>query len=88
MIEKAVPVELKLLQKSASMRGFFLNHFARDIRSHVTKLIQLYSEGKIKSLTDCSFYGIESVPKAVEYMYKGHNIGKVIVDLRKKASKL
>lgn len=70
------------------MRGFFLNHFARDIRGHVTKLIQLYSEGKLKSLTDCHFNGIESVPSAVDYMYKGQNVGKVIVDLRRKTSKL
>lgn len=70
----------KLLSKSASLRGFWLMHYFRDIAQYVPKLIQLMNDGKLLATVDTEiFSGVESALDAIEYMYKGKNTGKVVV---------
>lgn len=81
----------RLLPKSASVRGFFLMNFAKDIPVYVMKQIQYYNEGKLKSYVDLgeksptgSFVGLEKIFDAVEYLYSKKSIGKIVVDLNSK----
>jgi len=75
------PLPLRLLRKSASVRGFFMYHFAKHFSAHMHKLLDLYGQGKIKSVVDAHFKGLEQVADAVEFLFKGGNKGKVIVDI-------
>ncbi|KAM9797888.1 prostaglandin reductase 3-like [Neosynchiropus ocellatus] len=79
---------VKLLQKSASIRGFFLPHFASDYRDALTKMMQMLAKGKLVCEVDCGdllqegrFVGLESVFRAVDHMYAGKNLGKVVVEM-------
>lgn len=76
------PLSFKLLQKSASIRGFFLNHFIRDMPSHMRKLTTLIQHKKLNAGVDpTSFIGLESVPDALDFMYNRSNIGKLVVQM-------
>lgn len=84
----SLPIYSILLSKSASIRGFFLNNYNLDKPIHFAKLASLYSSGKLQSSLDFGercpegpFRGLESVFRAVEYLYTGKSSGKVIVDL-------
>ncbi|NWF70298.1 MAG: zinc-binding dehydrogenase [Chloroflexi bacterium] len=70
-----------LLPKSASVRGFWLNHFLRDhAPAHLLKLVGLLDSGKLTAEVDSRvFRGLEAVADAVEYLYSGQNHGKVVV---------
>lgn len=79
---------VKLLQKSASMRGFFLPHFMSDYREALSSMMQMFARGKLVCEVDCGdlapegrFIGLESVFRAVDYMYAGKNLGKVVVEV-------
>lgn len=79
---------VKLLQKSASMRGFFLPHFLADYREALTSMMQMFAKGKLVCEVDCGdlaqegrFVGLDSVYRAVDYMYAGKNLGKVVVEV-------
>ncbi|KAM8846338.1 prostaglandin reductase 3-like [Synchiropus picturatus] len=79
---------VKLLQKSASVRGFFLPHFASDYKDALTKMMQMLAKGKLVCEVDCGdllqegrFVGLESVFRAVDHMYAGKNLGKVVVEM-------
>ncbi|XP_070199589.1 prostaglandin reductase-3-like isoform X2 [Littorina saxatilis] len=81
---------LKMLQLSASLRGFFLMHYRRDFKEYMMQLVGLYKEGKMTSTVDMGdksstgpFVGLDRVNDAVEYMYSSQNIGKIIVQLYK-----
>ena len=83
-----LPLYQILLSKSASVRGFLLNNFARDIPAHHTKLAEMYAAGQLKSVVDLGqnspggvFRGLESIYDAVDYLYSGRSTGKVMVDL-------
>ncbi len=70
----------KLLPKSASIRGFFLPHYAEHFQEHMNKLMRLQQSGAIHvSVDDQVFEGIEQVPDAVEYLHSGQSRGKVVV---------
>jgi hypothetical protein len=70
----------KLLSKSASIRGFWLMHYFRDVPAHMAKLLGLLSEGKLlATVDDTPFTGVEGALDAIEYMYTGKNVGKVVV---------
>ncbi|XP_076837502.1 prostaglandin reductase 3-like [Brachyhypopomus gauderio] len=78
----------KLLQKSASVRGFFLPHFLSHYSESLQSMLQLLAVGKLVCEVDVGdqdsggrFMGLESIYRAVDYMYSGSNLGKVIVDL-------
>jgi len=75
-------IAMKLLAKSASVSGFFLNHFLEHAPRHLLHLGQLVSSGKLVSVVDEKhFQGLEQVPDAIDYMYTGGNEGKVVVQL-------
>ena len=83
-----LPLHQILLSKSASIRGFFLNDFASDIPSHLSRLCQLYEQGKLKAQVDMGegvaggpFRGLEAVSDAVDYLYSGRSRGKVVVEV-------
>mmetsp|Transcript_33517 Transcript_33517/g.79290 ORF Transcript_33517/g.79290 Transcript_33517/m.79290 type:complete len:348 (+) Transcript_33517:116-1159(+) len=83
------PLPAKILAKSLSLRGFFLNDYAREWKPHMGTLMQLIGEGKLQALTDSTpFTGLEGVADAIEYMYSGKNTGKIIVRLPVGDSKL
>lgn len=78
----------KLLQKSASIRGFFLPHFLSEYSESVLKVMQMQEKGKILCAIDDGqmdeggrFVGLESVYRAIDYMYAGKNQGKVVVEV-------
>ncbi|XP_056237901.1 prostaglandin reductase 3-like isoform X1 [Seriola aureovittata] len=79
---------VKLLQKSASIRGFFLPHFFSDYREALGSMMQMFAKGKLVCEVDCGdlaqggrFVGLESVFRAVDHMYAGKNLGKVVVEV-------
>lgn len=78
----------KLLRKSAGVQGFFLNHYLSRHREAVDHLLQLCTQGNLVCQVDLGdkdpegrFRGLESVFRAVDYMYKGKNTGKIVVEL-------
>ena len=84
----SIPLYSILLSKSASVRGFFLMKYPSDIPAHFAKLASLYSAGKLESSVDLGrncpqgpFEGVESVFGAVDYLYTGNSVGKVVVKL-------
>lgn len=85
---KGRTLPVKLLQKSASIRGFFLPHFLSDYREALGSMMQMFSKGKLVCEVDVGdlapegrFTGLESVFRAVDYMYSGKNLGKVVVEV-------
>ncbi|XP_069131852.1 prostaglandin reductase-3-like [Argopecten irradians] len=85
-----VSLPVRLLQKSACVRGFFLPHFEKDWMKSATMLSELYSQGSLQSSIDNGsstaagpFVGLEKIADAVEYMYTKKNLGKIVVELNK-----
>lgn len=79
---------VKLLQKSASIKGFFLPHFVSDYREALGAMMQMLAKGTLACEVDCGdlaeggrFQGLEAVFRAVDYMYAGKNLGKVVVEV-------
>lgn len=69
-----------LIPKSASIRGFFLPHFAEHFGAHMQKLRQLHRNGALDiQIDDRVFEGVEDVREAVEYLQSGKSMGKVVV---------
>jgi len=72
----------KLLWKSQTVTGFFLNHYINLWQEHIWKLYDLYSSGKLKIAIDPTrFVGLESVADAVEHLHSGKSLGKVVVQV-------
>ena len=70
-----------LMNKSASIRAFWLMNYFRETTEHLPKLLELVNSGQLKlSADDASFTGASGALDALEYMYAGKNIGKVVVD--------
>eukprot|EP01121_Diplochlamys_sp_Union-15-3_P007022 TRINITY_DN1762_c0_g2_i1.p1 TRINITY_DN1762_c0_g2~~TRINITY_DN1762_c0_g2_i1.p1 ORF type:complete len:349 (+),score=61.42 TRINITY_DN1762_c0_g2_i1:52-1098(+) len=85
--KQSTPLPSKLLQKSATIHGFFLNHFIPYWGDHIQKLIKLTAEKKLKPVIDDHlFQGLESIPDAVEYLYDGKNTGKIVVHVKPKSA--
>jgi len=89
----AAALPVKLLTKSAAVRGFFLFHYAKQMKPAMVQLARLLQEGKIKSRVDMGqavtpggFCSIESVSEAVDYLYSRKSVGKIIVDLATNAN--
>lgn len=85
---KGGTLPVKLLQKSASIRGFFLPHFIGDYREALSSMMQMFAKGELVCEVDCGdmaqegrFVGLESVFRAVDHMYARKNLGKVVVEL-------
>ncbi|MEO1643800.1 MAG: zinc-binding dehydrogenase [Chloroflexota bacterium] len=70
-----------LLPKSASIRAFWLMNFFHKTAEHMMKLLTLVNEGKlVLNADDTTFKGASGALDALDYMYEGKNIGKVVVD--------
>lgn len=85
---KAGTLPAKLLKKSASVRGFFLNHSLSKYQAAMDHLLKMYATGDLLCEVDLGdrsaegrFIGLESVFRAVDYMYMGQNTGKIVVEL-------
>ncbi|PAP76113.1 zinc-binding dehydrogenase [Rubrivirga marina] len=75
-----VRVYHRLLAKSASVRGFFLPHYARHFREHMGRLLGLVGSGELQVAVDpTAFRGLGAVADAVEYLHSGQSRGKVVV---------
>jgi hypothetical protein len=73
-------VYTELMPKSASIRGFYLPHYAQHFSTHMQRLIRLYRMGALQiRIDDRAFEGLEAVPDAVEYLHTGQSQGKVVV---------
>ena len=42
----------RLLNKSASVRGFFLTHHARHFKAHFARLLAAWQEGRLRAAVD------------------------------------
>lgn len=72
----------RLVSKSATIHGFLLPHFREHYRSHTARLFDLLQAGKLHVAIDPTpFDGLEAIPDAVEFIYAGKNVGKVVVRL-------
>uniref|UniRef100_A0A8D0FZ65 15-oxoprostaglandin 13-reductase n=1 Tax=Sphenodon punctatus TaxID=8508 RepID=A0A8D0FZ65_SPHPU len=85
---KAEMLPAKLLKKSASIRGFFLIHYDSEYQTAMKHLLKMCESGELLCEVDLGdmspegkFTGLESVFRAVDYMYMGKNIGKIVVEL-------
>ncbi|XP_064197762.1 prostaglandin reductase 3-like [Anguilla rostrata] len=85
---KAGTLPIKLLQRSASVRGFFLPHFLSDYGEAMADMLRMCESGELVCEVDVGemtpegrFVGLESVYRAVDHMYAGKNLGKVVVQL-------
>lgn len=85
---KAGTLPAKLLKKSARVQGFFLNHYLSEYRGAVGHLLKMCEGGDLVCEVDLGdlsaegrFIGLESVFRAVDYMYMGKNTGKIVVEL-------
>jgi len=78
---------MHLLQKSASIQGFFLNHFLQEAPRHMANLAQLVVSNQLNSVVDQTlFKGLEQIPQAIDHMYSGKNQGKVVVQVFSKSN--
>ena len=72
----------KLLNKSASVRGFFLPQYADQFSKHFAKLEALLEERKLKvSVDQNEFRGVFAVADAVDRLQSGKSVGKVVLRL-------
>ncbi|XP_047382228.1 prostaglandin reductase 3 isoform X1 [Sciurus carolinensis] len=85
---KAATLPAKLLKKSASVQGFFLNHYLSKYQVAMKHLLKLHASGDLVCEVDLGdlspegrFTGLDSVFRAVDYMYVGKNTGKIVVEL-------
>lgn len=69
---------LAIISKRLEVRGFFAFEFVDQLPNAMAKLLQFTENNQI-NLYDTVFQGLEEVPSAIAYMYKGENIGKVVV---------
>lgn len=77
-----------LLKNSTSVCGFFIFHYAQYYGEYLEKLVALKRQKKISCSVDLGgncekgkFSGIESIPRAVEYLYSRKSKGKIAVEL-------
>jgi NADPH-dependent curcumin reductase CurA len=70
----------RILSKSASIRGFWLMHYLREAPAHMARLLALLEAGTLHAVIDpARFHGVSAALDAIEYMYSGKNVGKVVV---------
>jgi NADPH-dependent curcumin reductase CurA len=75
----STPLPMKLMAKSASVRGMFLNHFAAQWGSAGAELQGWIAKGELKPIVDLVSKTVADIPDAVERMYEGGNTGKIVV---------
>lgn len=68
-----------LLTRSVLMQGFIVSNFQEKFSEGIQHLAQWVKEGKLKT-TETIEHGFENLPKALLGLFKGDNIGKMIVE--------
>nr|XP_056710251.1 prostaglandin reductase 3 [Euleptes europaea] len=78
----------KLLRKSASIRGFLLTQYFSEYQMALKHLLEMCENRELVCEVDLGdmspegkFTGLESVFRAIDYMYMGKNTGKIVVEL-------
>lgn len=70
----------KLFWKAASVRAFLMPHYAEYMIDARDRLLHWFDTQQIRvAINPTPFYGIESIPTAVQYLLRGQNVGKVVV---------
>lgn len=70
----------KLLNKSASIRSFFLFHFQKYYAAHLTRLLELYAQGQLKVMVEpVEFKGLDAIKPAYDHLHSGKSSGKVVI---------
>jgi len=71
----------KLLWKSAQIRAFLFSHWPHEeISKHIQDLLKKVADGDVDPLIDPTvFAGVDHAIDAVEFLHKGKNTGKVII---------
>jgi hypothetical protein len=75
-------VERHLLVKRARMQGFLMFDYAHRYGEAVARLAQWVREGRLKYREDI-LDGIEQAPGAIAGLYRGENLGKRLIRLRR-----
>lgn len=71
-----------LLPKSASVTGFFLPHYGQHIVPHMKKLFKAYDSKELHvGMDEKKWTGLNSIPKAIQWLYDGKNSGKIVINL-------
>ena len=79
----------RLLWKSAAVEGFFLLHYVKRFRRHLSRLVALQQQGFLRVTIDPEeFVGVRSVAAAVAHLHSGKSRGKVVVRLTSPAARL
>ncbi|KAI8913074.1 hypothetical protein DFJ77DRAFT_511582 [Powellomyces hirtus] len=77
---------VSLLNKSATVTGFFLPHYTREYPGALKDMMAQVAAGQLHPLLEMAdFEGIADIPKAIQYLHEGRNIGKVVVPREAKA---
>jgi len=82
-VDKVSPI--KLFDDNKTLSGFNLRHLMYQqhgdivVRNALNNVFNLYSEGKIKPVTD-STWALEDVAEAMQKMHDRKNIGKIVLD--------
>lgn len=75
-----------LLSRSASLRGYLIFHYPKEIRTHIQMILEMIASKKLKPLIDNKkFLGLEEISDAIDWMYQGKNVGKVVVNSNSKS---
>jgi len=84
-------IPVHLLMKSASLRGFFLFHYANEWKRTFQQLCELVDTKKLNVHVDKGFgsnvsdefrfNGIDQIADAVEYLYTRKSVGKIVVKI-------
>lgn len=69
---------LRLAERQARMEGFAYFHFPDDIPTATAELSAWLAEGSI-TLPETILDGIDRYPEALEFMFSGGNVGKLLV---------
>ena len=73
-----------LIMKRALMQGFLVSDYAPRAAEAVRDLVTWYGEGKIQYRVDI-VQGLEQAPKALNKLFEGTNMGKLIVQVSPEA---
>lgn len=71
---------LRLAERQAKMEGFAYFHFADSIPTAAAALSDLLADGKL-TMPEEVMDGIEHYPEALQFMFSGGNLGKLMVKI-------
>ncbi|MFK8049420.1 MAG: NADP-dependent oxidoreductase [Halioglobus sp.] len=69
---------LRLAERQSTMEGFAFFHFPESFAAAATELAQWQADGRVV-LPEEILEGIERYPEALEFMFAGGNLGKLLV---------